>query len=40
MPRYWIIAPYHADRPEWWERVWEFDLANNLISIGWSNWAT
>lgn len=36
MPRYWVIAPYHADRPEWWERIWEFDLARNLISIGWS----
>jgi hypothetical protein len=19
MPRYWVIAPYHADRPETWE---------------------
>jgi restriction system protein len=35
MPRYWVIAPYHADRPEFWEKVWQFDLDNNLISIGW-----
>src|SRR5438094_4196323 len=36
MPRYWVIAPYHADRPDEWERVWQFDLENNLISIGWA----
>jgi len=35
-PRYWVIAPYHADRPELWERVWQFDLDHGLISIGWS----
>jgi hypothetical protein len=36
--RYWAIAPcfYDARDPESYERVWEFDLANNLISIGWS----
>jgi tetratricopeptide (TPR) repeat protein len=32
---YWVIAPYSYDDPELWERVWQFDLANNLISIGW-----
>src|ERR1022692_4083769 len=36
MARYWVMAPYHADRPALWERVWQFDLTNNLISIGWS----
>jgi restriction system protein len=35
VPRYWVIAPYHAEDPEVWERVWEFDLRNGLISIGW-----
>ena len=32
---YWVIAPYSADPPETWQRVWEFDLANDVISIGW-----
>lgn len=35
MPRYWVIAPYHADQPEAWEKVWQFDLEHGLISIGW-----
>lgn len=35
MPAYWIIAPYHADKPELWDQVWNYDLAHNLISIGW-----
>ncbi len=33
---YWVIAPYSADPPEQWEQVWEFDLANNIISVGWT----
>ncbi|HEY7428853.1 MAG TPA: protein kinase [Gemmataceae bacterium] len=32
---YWVIAPYFAASPEEWQQVWEFDLANNIISIGW-----
>ncbi len=36
MPRYWVIAPVEAKKPELFERVWQFDLANNVISIGWS----
>jgi hypothetical protein len=36
MPRYWVIAPYHADDPEGWEQVWDFDLKNGIISIGWT----
>lgn len=35
MPRHWVISPYHAGIPEIWEKVWQFDLDNNLISIGW-----
>jgi restriction system protein len=31
-----IIAPLAASPPEKFESVWEFDLANNVISIGWS----
>jgi TPR repeat protein len=32
---YWVIAPYSADSPDEWQRIWEFDLANSTISIGW-----
>lgn len=35
MPRYWVIAPFHYDQPERFRRVWEYDLAHNVISIGW-----
>jgi hypothetical protein len=36
MPRYWVIAPYFAHLSEEWERIWDFDLQNRIISIGWS----
>jgi restriction system protein len=36
MPRYWVIAPYENKDPELFEKVWQFDLANSTISIGWS----
>jgi len=35
MSRYWVIAPYHADQPEDWQKIWDFDLQNGIISIGW-----
>ena len=35
MPRYWVIAPVESKPPELFDKVWEFDLANNLLSIGW-----
>jgi restriction system protein len=35
MPRYWLIAPIEAKPPDLFDKVWEFDLANDLISIGW-----
>jgi len=35
MPRYWVIAPVESKPPELFEKVWQFDLANNVISIGW-----
>ena len=31
---YWVIAPFDSSRPEW-DDVWEFDLAHDVISIGW-----
>ena len=36
MPRYWIIAPRASKPTELFDKVWQFDLANNLISIGWA----
>ena len=36
MPRYWVIAPFESKPRKPFDRVWQFDLANNLISIGWS----
>jgi restriction system protein len=35
MPRYWVIAPFQSSKPEQFDKVWQFDLSNNLISIGW-----
>jgi restriction system protein len=35
MPRYWVIAPVESKPREVFDTVWQFDLANNLISIGW-----
>ncbi len=34
MPRYWVMAPIEADPPEKFEKVWQFDLTNNVISLG------
>ncbi|MCF6155736.1 MAG: DUF1016 family protein [Candidatus Brocadia sp.] len=35
MSCYWVIAPVESNPPELFDKVWQFDLANNLISIGW-----
>jgi restriction system protein len=35
MPRYWVIAPIESKPPDLFDKVWQFNLANNLISIGW-----
>lgn len=35
MSQSWIIAPYASHPPDQFEKVWEYDLANNVISIGW-----
>lgn len=34
--RYWVIAPYDSTKKDIWEKVWEFDLSNNTIAIGWN----
>lgn len=36
MPRFWVIAPVEAKPRELFDKVWQFDLANSLISIGWN----
>jgi len=36
MTRYWVIAPYDSTRADIWEIVWQYDLANNTIAIGWN----
>jgi restriction system protein len=35
MPRYWVFAPYSSQDPAFFDKVWQFDLVNNTISIGW-----
>ena len=34
MSRFWVIAPYHADRPDVWKKVWRYDIEHAVISIG------
>ena len=36
MQRYWVIAPVKLQPAVPFDDVWQFDLANNLISIGWA----
>jgi restriction system protein len=35
VPRYWVIAPVAAKDSQLYDKVWQFDLAQNLLSIGW-----
>lgn len=35
MPRYWVMAPVESKPPELFDKVWQFDLAEHVISIGW-----
>lgn len=36
MSRYWVMAPVEAHPSDIFDKVWQFDLANNLISLGFS----
>jgi restriction system protein len=36
MTRYWVIAPVESKKADLFDKVWNFDTSNNLISIGWS----
>jgi predicted Mrr-cat superfamily restriction endonuclease len=35
MARYWVTAPVESKPAELFHKVWQFDLAQNVISIGW-----
>ena len=35
MVRYWIIAPYRSTKPKIFDEVWNYDLNNNTIAVGW-----
>lgn len=35
MPRYWVMAPVESKPQELFDKVWQFDLIQNVISIGW-----
>lgn len=37
MLRYWVMAPVESKPQELFDKVWQFDLANDVISIGWKN---
>jgi predicted Mrr-cat superfamily restriction endonuclease len=36
MTRYWVIAPIDSQPADFFEKVWRFDIENEVISIGWS----
>ena len=35
MPRYWVMAPVDSKPPERFNKVWQHDLDNGVVSIGW-----
>ena len=35
MPRYWVMAPVESKPADLFDKVWQLDLAQNVISIGW-----
>ena len=37
MRRYWVIAPYDSTKTQVFERVWDYDLKNETIAIGWGS---
>ncbi|RLI75827.1 hypothetical protein DRO97_02355 [Archaeoglobales archaeon] len=37
MTRYWVIAPYDSTKTQIFEKVWEYDLNNGTIAVGWSD---
>lgn len=37
MGKYWVIAPYDSTKTQIFERVWQYDLKNGTIAIGWKD---
>lgn len=35
MPRYWVMAPIQSKPADLFDKVWQFDLVESMISIGW-----
>lgn len=35
MKRYWVIAPYDSTQIKIFKKVWEYDLKNGTIAVGW-----
>ena len=35
MKNIWVIAPFDYENPEIWQRVWQFNLKEGFISLGW-----
>jgi 5-methylcytosine-specific restriction enzyme B len=35
--KYWIIAPYNSQEKQIFDKVWNFDIENSCIAVGWSN---
>ena len=35
MKRYWAIAPYNSEKRAIFDKIWEFDLKNGTIAVGW-----
>lgn len=36
MSKNWVIAPFDSEWSEAWDKVWEFDRNNGILSIGWT----
>jgi len=37
MPNYWVIAPFYFENPKIWQCVWERNLKDGFISVGWES---
>jgi len=37
MPQYWVFAPVESGDPDLYDKVWDYDLLNSTISMGWND---
>lgn len=35
MEKYWVITPYHSNKPDIFDSAWDYDLKNGTIAVGW-----